>query len=208
MRPPSISRKARWTSPLTLSGTVAHAALASAENRAGGSATGVASFSAACLPATGLLVLLRLACWRGERLSVLGLEAALTVALLPGRGIDLGKGALDRGARRLLRAIAGIAGFASARRGEGVILRRRNGFGRGGRRSGIIDHGVYLSERLRLARIPAKWNCFADKDSRQISMLEQISDHDHFRSLRSEVMNVIEILSWRVIGRKTGFHFS
>jgi hypothetical protein len=27
---------------------------------------------------------------------------------------------------------------------------------------------------LRLARIPAKWNHFADKDSRQINMLEQI----------------------------------
>jgi len=32
-----------------------------------------------------------------------------------------------------------------------------------------------------LARIPAKWNNFAEKDSRQINILEQILDHGHFR---------------------------
>ncbi len=34
-----------------------------------------------------------------------------------------------------------------------------------------------------------------------------LRDHDHFRSERSEVMNVI-VFIWRVIGRKTGAHFS
>jgi hypothetical protein len=59
-----------------------------------------------------------------------------------------------------------------------------------------------------LARIPARWHHLAEKDSRQINILEQIIDHVHFRSFRSEVIYVIEILSWRVIGRKTGIHFS
>jgi hypothetical protein len=33
-------------------------------------------------------------------------------------------------------------------------------------------------------------------------------DHDHFRPARPEVMNVIDILIGRAIGRKTGTHFS
>ena len=32
--------------------------------------------------------------------------------------------------------------------------------------------------------------------------------HDHFRPIRPEVINVIVALFWRVIGRKTGIHFS
>src|SRR5712671_3612179 len=39
-----------------------------------------------------------------------------------------------------------------------------------------------------LARFPARWNHLADDDSRQINMLEQIIDHVHFRSFRSEVI--------------------
>jgi hypothetical protein len=39
------------------------------------------------------------------------------------------------------------------------------------------------------------------------SMLVVI-DHDHFRPHRPEVTNVIAILVWRVIGLKTGVHFS
>lgn len=39
------------------------------------------------------------------------------------------------------------------------------------------------------------------------SMLVLI-DHDHFGPTSPEVMNVIAILIWRVIGRKTDVHFS
>jgi hypothetical protein len=55
---------------------------------------------------------------------------------------------------------------------------------------------------------PGEVNHFAEKDSRQINILERNIDHDHIRSFRSEVMNVIEILGWRGIERKTGIHFS
>jgi len=37
-------------------------------------------------------------------------------------------------------------------------------------------------------------------------MLE--GDHDHSKSNRPEVMNVIAFLHWRAIGQKTGAHFS
>ena len=59
-----------------------------------------------------------------------------------------------------------------------------------------------------LARIPAKWNCFADKDfAPDQNVGAKYRSRYHFRLLRSEVMNVIEILSWRVIGRKPGSTF-
>ncbi len=34
------------------------------------------------------------------------------------------------------------------------------------------------------------------------------TDHDHLGSFRSEMINVIGILIWRVIGRKTDVRFS
>jgi hypothetical protein len=49
-------------------------------------------------------------------------------------------------------------------------------------RFGLLDHGAHL------ARIPAKGNHFAEKDSRQINMLEQI--------LIAKVCNFGGICSW------------
>jgi len=43
-------------------------------------------------------------------------------------------------------------------------------------------------------------------DDRRLN--EMPIDHDHFRSNRPEMINVIDLYIWRVIGRKTGAHFS
>jgi hypothetical protein len=51
---------------------------------------------------------------------------------------------------------------------------------------------IIVKTILSRARIPAKWNRFAEKDSRQINMLERIIDRHPFRSLRSGGINVIE----------------
>ncbi len=66
-----------------------------------------------------------------------------------------------------------------------------------------------MNVTVSLARIPAKWNCFADKDLRLIDMLEQILIAKACPGPDPGSNNFGGICSgWRVTGRKTGIHFS